>query len=296
MVSIIIPTKNRNEILRKTLKSYVNQEYVTEIIIIQDGTQDSKEIINEYKSKYDHIDFIYIKNRKSIGAFQTKILGVKNASNNIIMFGEDDAEISFNYVKILYEKIQNSKNIGIVSGVILYLKSGESFENAVKRYKITQNKSDIIQNDIFILRNKYVPMNEINVPFTHALYMVRKETFLNSIEGNDIFSKGNGYREETIPQLNILQKGFEILLLPQAKCFHYSVKDIKTGGQRKNRFVKLFWTLYLNHLFINKYYDFLSEMNFFKFSKSKHILLFDKYILNQIIINPIQKRIRNIFY
>ena len=56
MISIIIPTYNRNYILKKTLLSYYIQKYVKEIIIVDDNSNDNtKNFILDFSKKFKHI-------------------------------------------------------------------------------------------------------------------------------------------------------------------------------------------------------------------------------------------------
>ena len=95
LISIIIPTFNRPQLLLKTVHNVLNQTWEnTEIIIIDDGIEDeSKNIIlslNNNKIKYDKT--------KNIGCALARLKGIKNSNGEFITFLDDDDEWDENYL------------------------------------------------------------------------------------------------------------------------------------------------------------------------------------------------------
>ena len=70
LVSIIIPTFNSAKFLSQTIESALNQTYKnTEIIIVDDNSTDKTvEIIKDYQNKNSKIKFYKIKNYKKTGS------------------------------------------------------------------------------------------------------------------------------------------------------------------------------------------------------------------------------------
>ena len=90
MISVIIPTYNRENTIKRSIKSVLIQgPIVTEIIVVDDGSTDkTKQVIdtiNDNRIKY-------IKNDKSLGACASRNIGIKNSSNEIIAFQDSDDE------------------------------------------------------------------------------------------------------------------------------------------------------------------------------------------------------------
>lgn len=90
MISIIIPTYNRANTIKRSIESIIMQgSIVTEIIVVDDGSTDETKYIldsiNDNRIKY-------IKNSKSIGACESRNIGILNSSNNIIAFQDSDDE------------------------------------------------------------------------------------------------------------------------------------------------------------------------------------------------------------
>lgn len=101
--SIIIPTYNRKELLKKAIESVVNQDFKDyEIIVVNDGGEDVKEIINSFNNK--NIKLIQYSLNK--GPSYAKNLGVKYTKNEWIIFLDDDDEIVNNSLSKLSEFIK----------------------------------------------------------------------------------------------------------------------------------------------------------------------------------------------
>jgi len=95
LISIIIPTFNRPQLLLQTVHNVLNQTWENiEIIIIDDGVDDkSKNIIlslNNNKIKYD--------NTNNIGCALARLKGVKISNGEFITFLDDDDKWDENYL------------------------------------------------------------------------------------------------------------------------------------------------------------------------------------------------------
>ncbi len=88
-ISVIIPTYNRENTLRRSIDSVLNQTYKNiEIIIIDDcSTDNTKKLIEEYKDKV-----IYYKLDKNSGACFARNKGVEIATGEYIAFQDSDDE------------------------------------------------------------------------------------------------------------------------------------------------------------------------------------------------------------
>ena len=90
MISIILPTFNRQKILTTTIDCILNQTFEDyELIIINDASNDNTEsIIKNYQTKNKKIK--YIKNKKNMGCAISRQLGYENSKGSIIVFMDDD--------------------------------------------------------------------------------------------------------------------------------------------------------------------------------------------------------------
>lgn len=89
-VSIIIPTYNRGYIIKKSIKSILNQSYQDfELIIVDDcSNDDTQEIVEKIQDKR----IKYIKLENNSGANKARNIGIQNARYDLIAFHDSDDE------------------------------------------------------------------------------------------------------------------------------------------------------------------------------------------------------------
>lgn len=106
-VSIIMPVFNSAKYLRQTLDSVVNQTFHDfELIAVNDGSTDnSEEILNEYKEKIEHFTIV---NQLNSGVSSARNKGIDLANGKYISFLDSDDLLHKDYLKTLYEIADNN--------------------------------------------------------------------------------------------------------------------------------------------------------------------------------------------
>ncbi len=89
-VSVIIPTYNRADMLKRAVVSVLKQSYQNfEIIVVDDNSHDNtKDVVNNF----DDTKISYIKNKTNLGASAGRNIGIKKAKYDHIAFLDDDDE------------------------------------------------------------------------------------------------------------------------------------------------------------------------------------------------------------
>ncbi|MET3020017.1 glycosyltransferase family 2 protein [Flavobacterium hydatis] len=97
LVSIIIPTYNRVNIISETLNSVLAQTYENwECIVIDDGSIDTTEkLLNEYIKGDKRFKFFRRPKEKSKGPSSSRNFGIENARGHFILFLDSDDLLSF---------------------------------------------------------------------------------------------------------------------------------------------------------------------------------------------------------
>jgi glycosyltransferase involved in cell wall biosynthesis len=89
LASVIVRTKERPELLREALASIAAQTYSPiEAVIVNDGGADVAEIIDDFLSDIDHIQYIH--QSKNSGRAYSANVGLQSASGEWIGFLDDD--------------------------------------------------------------------------------------------------------------------------------------------------------------------------------------------------------------
>jgi len=113
LVSVILPTYNRANLIKDALNSIFAQTYKKyELIIVDDGSTDNtKDIIKDYL-KMDKVKYIFQKNQGPGGAFTS---GIKKSRGRFIaIHASDDLWLPV-YLEILVSALKNSiEDIGMV--------------------------------------------------------------------------------------------------------------------------------------------------------------------------------------
>lgn len=107
-VSIIITTYKRDELLKRSLESAINQTYSNIEIVVIDDYVDSKLDINNLMGKQIN-NFIYIKNNINKKISGSRNNGIKNSTGDIVTFMDDDDEMLPTKIEELVLKYQELK-------------------------------------------------------------------------------------------------------------------------------------------------------------------------------------------
>jgi glycosyltransferase involved in cell wall biosynthesis len=118
--SVIIPTRDRPEDLRKCVQSLVAQTRLPEeIVVVDDGTLDPAPLISIAEAAGVH--FLYIPKEGPPGQARSRNIGVARSSGDIVFFLDDDVVLESDYLDAilrLYEADTEEK-VGGIGGVIV---------------------------------------------------------------------------------------------------------------------------------------------------------------------------------
>ena len=88
LVSVVIPTHNRHDFLRKTIQSILNQTYKNlEIIIVSNGFNKDNEKVAQ---GFNDGRLIYLEQEDSGGPASPRNHGIRKANGTYIAFCDDD--------------------------------------------------------------------------------------------------------------------------------------------------------------------------------------------------------------
>lgn len=182
--SIITPTYNRPDELKKTIESVIDQEYKNfEIIIINDSPDYDYTTFEKYLDNLSELDrqkVKYIKNKKNEGSNFSKNLALKNIKDDsdYFVFLDDDDYFSKNSLSKAFKALKSLKYPGWL---------------VTNRYNVSQNKS----------LTKYLDKEKDNIKVNYILdYLIFKKFrgdathFINSIYKNKKFSNSVKNAEE----------------------------------------------------------------------------------------------------
>ena len=179
LISVIIPTFNRVDLLKNAINSVLTQTYSNiEIIVIDDNSNDKTESL--IKNLNDN-RINYIKNKENLKAPLCRNIGINKSRGEFIAFLDDD---DIWYPNKLEEQIKlfDNSNVGLV-----YCITDLFFENYNLTYSTKPQKRGNIFNDILV--NNYIGATPSVV--------VRKEALKSlKIKNNEYFDTSFKARQD----------------------------------------------------------------------------------------------------
>ena len=128
LVSVIIPTFNRNLFLERTLESIKNQSYNDlEVIVVNDGG--NWESCKVVCSKFNFVRLINIQN--SGGPARPRNVGIQNAKGEYLCFLDDDDLFHSDKLKIQVKILDENYNFGLTHSYCCCIDENDSNLNIV---------------------------------------------------------------------------------------------------------------------------------------------------------------------
>jgi len=283
-VSVVIPTFNRKEKLRRLLNSILQSDYPLEkieIIVVDDASDDgTDELIGK---EFNHIS--YIKNRRKKLPATTRNIGLKASKGEFILLIDDDNIINKTTITNLVRILNDDESIGVAAPLMYYFDEPDKIWCAgIKRNMIT-SKATFIGNGQ-IDKDQFNAISDSD-SFPNC-FMIRRE-----IIDKGIFFDGKSFPflyEEIDFCERIKKRGYRVVLAPQAKIWHdFKNRAEVSSFETEMRTYYIARNRILFHKKYSKWWQFLIFILIFNW-------LFTLYYLNKIILlnpdKPLNKRVR----
>ncbi len=179
LVSVILPTFNREKLLKRAIDSVINQTYnFWELIIADDGSEDNTfEIIKKYQKHFQNIRYFRHSNRKLP---LTLNAGIQASMGDYLTFLGSDDEYKKEHIQLRVEEIMN-ENIDFIHGGVEII--GDPY------VKDKNNKS------------KMIHLNDCTIGGT---FFAKKEVFVNLNGFKDIeYSEDSEFFERVLSKYKI---------------------------------------------------------------------------------------------
>ena len=253
MITLIVPTRNREHTLRLVASSYFQQEAVTEILFVSDaGTDGTAELVQQLALAFPQVRARFLRNASRMGASHSRNVGVAQATNDYILFCDDDEYLEPGYAKTCLHKLLYF-NAGAVSGRRIYLDTGESQQAALRRFGHGMRRASPFRSLICEYVNAAQFNGDLMLPITNAIILTRK-ALLEKFPFDAYYARGNGYREESDFQMNLFVNNYAVYVTNECHSFHLPQSLVRSGGQRTSKLKRLYWSIYYTRYFFCKYY------------------------------------------
>lgn len=219
-ISVIVCTYNRNEKLKNTLKSIINQSLSSElyeVVVVNNGGELPIEILNLCRNNRNFK--IITENRTGLSYARNK--GANYAKGRYLFYIDDDAEADRLLLEKVYNDFRENKNVGIIGGQII-------LKTPKPRPEIVLSGKEALWSEYTVPYKNYREITkQYEFPFG-ANFSVDHYVF-DTIGGFDegYGRKGDDYQggEETAMCFKVLNSGYRIGIEPSAIVYHYVDED-----------------------------------------------------------------------
>ncbi len=256
LISVIIPTYGREEILCDSLSDVLNQDYPNfEVLVIDQTPKHKPEIQAELeklvianKIKLFHLDWASLPGARNYG--------VRRSEGEIILFIDDDVQLTPGFLTAHVKNYLQNPEIGAVAGRVF------------DRMKLSDAAEGKTQGDDTYKEIEYLPPQAMDPGiawyYIDLVHTIKPQQVLTARGCNmsfrrEIFSKhklrfderfrGSAVREESDFCLRLRQTGYKIWYDPDASLVHLGEE---TGGCHdiSMRSLKYQLTFYHNHFLL----------------------------------------------
>lgn len=196
LISVIIPIYNCEKYIKKLLNLLLKiKNEKIEVILINDGSTDNtKQIINNYKSYFKILNL-----NKNHGVSYARNIGIKKSNGKYITFIDADDIVSENYFENIFKFIKNESDLYIYNVKLIY-KNKENYNSI--NYNGLVSKEELLKGEFLIpqiiswvtnkvfnkkilIDNKIYFNNKINIG-EDLDFMLRVLTITNNIYFKDV--------------------------------------------------------------------------------------------------------------
>ena len=213
LISVIIPTRNRNKYVVDLLQDIQNQ--------VLPGEVDLEVIVVDQSDKPTEYNNCHYYHLSTTGPCQSRNYGVRKSTGEILVFLDDDARVDSDFIKELVQPIlENNYDASAGANCDVegnYLLSEEQFFK-MKSFNFIQT----------ITANPNSPKSRPTIAIPGCCCAVTKKVF-KELGGFDESFDPTGAGEDRDFALNLFTNGYKIYYNHKARLFHIGASD---GGSR----------------------------------------------------------------
>lgn len=285
MITLVVPTRDRAHTLRLVAPSYFAQDGVSEIVFVVDaGSDDTPAAIAAAAARFPAVRTKILTNPARLGASQSRNVGAAAASNDYILFCDDDEYLEPGYAAVCLDKLRRS-GAAAVSGRRVYMREGETPQQALRRFGNGLRRAPPFRRALCEYVNGARFDGDIELPFTNAIILTERR-LLQQFPFDPYYARGNGYREETDYQMNLFTHGFRILVTSDVHSIHLCPSQVQRGGQRVSRWRRVYWSVHYTRYFYRKYYRAYAARTGLRLPQTAAVALFAGFAAYREFLRP----------
>ncbi|AMW32024.1 Glycosyltransferase, catalytic subunit of cellulose synthase and poly-beta-1,6-N-acetylglucosamine synthase [Fervidobacterium changbaicum] len=227
LVSVVLPVRNEEKTVSKTIESLLENEYENIEIIVVDGmsTDKTRQIVERYIEKHPgKIKLLENPKRHTPAGLN---IGIQNASGEYIMIASGHATYSSNYISTCVNVLE--QNMCDVAGGLMETLPRSNTPKAIAIAEVLKHPFGVggAKYRTGAQKNEYVD--------TVAYGIYKKEIF----EKVGLFDERLTRNQDIEFNIRLKDAGYRIMLVPQAKVYYFARDTFK--GLWQNNFSNGFW-------------------------------------------------------
>jgi glycosyltransferase involved in cell wall biosynthesis len=259
-VTVVIPTFNRFDMLRRVLPSYLRHQCVRDIVIVDDGSEDETAFfVAQFASKNPMVK--YKRHPHNAGQPAAKNTGLQSASGPLVFIGEDDLELADGHLDILVEHMIATR-ADVIAGRRIWLRPGETTAQGLAR--ADRNRKPVVNTALLEVNSHARPITDVEVPILPATALMRVE-IAREVQFDPYYRGGNCWREETDFHLSLGERGYRLVFCPHTVSFHHArpTFQARQSGSRLLSDIRTLCAMYRNNRrMLEKHRAFLVERGY----------------------------------
>lgn len=256
-ISLLVPTYNRADVIARIQDSWMELRGLSQLVLVDDGsTQDYGPLVASLKEagKAKGVEVVYLKSATREGSPAAKNKGLAYCTGNFILTTDDDITLDPDMAINLLAAGKHKGPKAVMGARVVYRKDGESEEEALRRAQLDHST-------YFNARGlTVVPWSEqvepVRTPFVTAVALWPADLFKQGLRYFTEYG-GNGYREETDPQLTAQSTyGASVWYCANAICYHLPPSQAygQKSGQRRGGWLWYeYWVMKNNVTFLRRH-------------------------------------------
>jgi GT2 family glycosyltransferase len=221
-VSVVIPSHNRADALRRNLPVVLDMDEVREVVVVieRHTSDESEAVVAEIGDERLRL----IRNPGSPGLSASRNAGVDESAGAWILFGEDDCRFPPDYATVL-KREAIAHGAQIAGAPWLHIEPGRDPADELARRRSGSTAKPGID------RHGFVPPSTVETPFIPAPALIRRDV-LENVRFDERYT-GNAWRQETAFFVEAVRSGYRCVLTPHTAS--YQVEQWDAGGSRAPR-------------------------------------------------------------
>ena len=259
-VSLLVPTYNRAEVIAHIWKSWLAQPEVVQLVLVDDGsTQDYRPLLTVLAAACAErgVTLTYLRNDERQGSPAAKNRGIEHCTGEYVLTTDDDIELNADMTHQLLEFTRQHPN-AVAGARVVYRRNDE--DNAAALARSNGDARAYFRLPHLTLTPWVDTGAPLRTPFVTAVALWPRRYFKQGLRYFTEYG-GNGYREETDPQLTVQHcYGAEVWYVPQACCYHLPPRlayASASGQRRGGRLWFEYWVLRNNVTFLGRHAAYL---------------------------------------